>query len=138
MIFRPLRRMAALACLSACGCSAMRELPRDQYASVPERRAVTVETRSGERHEFERVHAGTDSLVGWERRDVEGSFDELQSVPLSFDEVARMSVRSVDWYKTGLVGGLALAAALAVVLTAPGRTTGSAGENGPCGPRPCP
>lgn len=136
MMVRRMRRLTALACLSACGCSVIRELPRDQYASVPERRDVRVETRSGGRHDFERVRANADSLIGWERREVEGSFDEFEAVRLPLDQVVRMSVRSVDWYRTGLIGGLGLAAALAVVLTRPPRS--GDGSNGQCGPRPCP
>lgn len=138
MISRRLRFGLTLLCVGASGCSVLRELPRDQYAAVPERRDVRVETRAGERHDFERIVVRGDSLTGFERTESEGSFEDFQSVRLGFEDIAKMSVRSVDWYRTGIVGGLALGVVLAVVLTQTSK--GSSGDViiGPCGTRPCP
>ena len=133
-----IRGATAVICLGACGCSVMKELPRDQYASVPERHGVRVETRAGERHDFDRIEVRPDSLTGFEREDTEGSFEEFKRYNLALEDVGKMSIRSVDWYRTGLIGGLALSVVLAIVLTQAGK--GSRGEViiGPCGTRPCP
>ena len=48
MISQHIRGAMAVLCLGACGCSVMKELPRDQYAAVPERHDVRVDMRSGE------------------------------------------------------------------------------------------
>ena len=133
------RRAAAVLCLAACGCSAMRELPRDQYAGQPERRNVRIETQGGESIEFDRVKVSADSLVGLRQKQVESAFDEYEQVALPLSEVRRMSVRQIDWYRTGLIGGVAAAVALAAVLSqSGGNGGGGSGVPGPCGGRPCP
>jgi hypothetical protein len=138
MLSQHIRGAMTMLCLGACGCSVMKELPRNQYAAVPERHDVRVDMRSGEHHEFERMAVRGDSLTGYERADSEGSFEEFQSLRLALDDVGKMSVRNVDWYRTGLIGGLALGVVLAIVLTQTGK--GSSGDViiGPCGTRPCP
>jgi len=139
MMFQRLRGAAAALCLAACGCSVMKEVPRDEYAAQPERKDVRVETRSGERHEFERMVVRGDSLTGYERQDSEGAFEEFETFALALEDVGKMSIRSVDWYRTGLVGGVAAAVALAVVLTQAHKgSSGDGGSQGPCGDRPCP
>ena len=138
MISRKIRGAMAMLCLGACGCSVMRELPRDQYAALPERHGVRVGTRSGEHHEFERMVVQGDSLVGYERQDTEGTFEEFRTLRLAFEDVGKMSIRGVDWYRTGLVGGLALGVVLAVVLTQANQGSSGGVVEGPCGPRPCP
>lgn len=138
MISPKWRGAMAIVCLGATSCSVMREVPRDQYATRTERRDVRVDTRAGAKHEFERIQVSADSLTGFERSDTEGSFEEYRPVRLALEDVARMSVRSVDWYRTGLIGGVALAAVLAVAITqVSGGSDAEPGE-GPCGPRPCP
>jgi hypothetical protein len=132
------RRAGALLSLAACGCSVMRELPRDQYAGQAERRNVRVETRAGESLEFERVKVTADSLTGLKQKDVESQFDEYDQVTLPLAEVRRMSVRQVDWYRTCLIGGVAAAVALAAVLSQTGKGGDTSGQIGPCGSRPCP
>jgi hypothetical protein len=133
-----MRRWSALLCLMACGCSVAREIPRDQYAARPERRTVRVETRDSTRYEFERVRVAGDSLYGIQREDVEGPFEQYRTVGLPLDEVARMSMRQLDWYRTGIIAGVAAAVVLAAVLSQVGDESGGSGGNGDCGPRPCP
>ncbi len=133
--WRRWRRGTALLCLAACGCGVMRELPRGDYARVPERHDVRIVTQDGRTYAFDRVEMGADSLTGYARKNVEGRFDEFATVRLGLDDVARMSVRSVDWYRTGVLGGVALAAVLAVVLT---QANGSSGGTAPGPPRPPP
>ena len=130
-------RWAAAACLLACGCSAAREIPRGEYASVPERRNVKVETRAGARYEFEQVRVAADTLHGKNRLDTEGPFEEFETVSLPLDHVMRLSVRGVDWYRTGLIVGIGAAVVLAAVLSQQGSGGGDV-TPGPCGPRPCP
>lgn len=137
-MLRRLRGAAAALCLAACGCSVMKEVPRDEYAAQPERKDVRVETRSGEKHDFERMVVRGDSLTGYERNDTEGSFEEFQTFALAFEDVGKMSIRSVDWYRTGLIGGVAAAVVLAVVLTQAHSGSSEGGSQGPCGNRPCP
>ncbi len=128
------RHGAALLCLAGCGCGVMRELPRGDYARVPERHDVRIVTQDGKNYAFDRVQMGADSLTGYARKNVQGRFDEFAAVRLGLDDVARMSVRSVDWYRTGVLGGVALAAVLAVVLT----QNRSSGEPTSGPPRPPP
>lgn len=115
--WRARRRWGTLVCLLACGCSTMREIPRGEYAAEPERENVKVETRSGTKYQFDRVQVKSDSLFGQQRVESEGSFEEYRTTSLSLDEVAAISVRKLDWYRIGLVAGVAAAVVLAAVLT---------------------
>ena len=65
------------------------------------------------------------------RRDVEGPIDEFDTLRLPLDEVATISARRIDWYRTGLVGGLSMAAIVAVALSRHASGGSSVG-----GPRP--
>ena len=104
--------------LAAAGCTALRDIPRDQFAARDQRKDVHVETRDGLVYEFDFVRVKGDSLVGYRRRDVEGPIDEFATVPLPIDDVARMSARGVDWRRTSLIGGGAVAVIVAAGLSA--------------------
>lgn len=106
--------LAALWLLS--GCTTLREIPRSDYAAEPERKNVRIWTSEGLEYEFDYVKVRGDSVVGYKRRDVEGSFDEYATLAVALPDVARMSARGVDWYRTGLVGGGLLAAVVAAGL----------------------
>jgi hypothetical protein len=124
--------------LVAGGCTALREVPRDQYAVRPERRDISVVTRDSLKYQFDVARFQADTLTGFRRREVEGPIDEYHvGVRLALDDVSRISARRVDWYRTGLVGGVALAAILAAALS---RSNNDPVEPPPgdCGPRPCP
>ena len=131
-------RWAAMLCLFSCGCSLAREIPRDQYATRSERERVKVETRAGQRYEFDRIHVVADSLYGDRHLDVEGSFDQIETVGLPLSDVAKLSVRQVDWYRTGLIAGVGAAAVLAAVLSQVHSGSNGGSDTGPCGGRPCP
>jgi hypothetical protein len=135
---RPWRTLAALLCLMACGCSVARELPRSEYAAQPERHNVKVETRTGEKYEFDRARIAADSLYGYQPVETEGSFDEYRVVNIPLDQVVRLSIRGVDWYRTGLIAGVAAAAVLAAVLSQQANGSSSDSGGGPCNGRPCP
>lgn len=137
----PTARLGAAAlCLAASGCTALREVPRSQYATQPERRNVRVMTRDSLQYEFERVRFAADTLTGYHRRDVEGPVEEYSTVTLALEDVSNLSTRRVDWYRTGLVGGLGLAAILAAALSRAGNGDGGGppADPNPCAPRPCP
>ena len=109
------RMLLALACLAACGCSALHELPRSEYAARPERKGVVVETREGLRYKFDLATFGPDTLVGQRLRDTEGAFEEYSTVAIPLESVARMQVMRTSWLRTGVIaGGVAVAAVTAV------------------------
>lgn len=107
----------ALAAWVAGGCTSLREIPRGDYAARPERHDVRVEMQDGRVFELDLMKVDADTLVGYRRRDVEGPFDEFGTVRLPLSEVSRLSVRGVDWYRTGLIGGGVLAAVVAAGLS---------------------
>jgi hypothetical protein len=135
---RSARTFAALLCLCVCGCSVAREIPASEYAAQPERHDVKVVTRSGEKYEFDRARIAADSLYGYQSVDTEGSFEQYRIVNIGLDQVVRLSVRGVDWYRTGLIGGVAAAAVLAAVLSQQAKGSGGDSGGGNCGGRPCP
>jgi hypothetical protein len=134
MVWKGSRRWAALACLLASSCSVAREIPRGEYAASPERENVVVKTKAGAKYEFDRVHVRADSLYGDQRVDSEGSFQEYRTTALALDDVAGLKVRKVDWFRIGLVGGVAAAVVLAAVLTQQHDDNAAAPEppGGPC------
>jgi hypothetical protein len=91
------------------GCTAIREIPRGEYASVGERKNVRLTTREGLHYELDYVKVQGDSLIGYRRRDVEGPIDEFIQLQLPLDDVQTLSTRTLDWKRTGLVGGGAVA-----------------------------
>lgn len=134
---RGLRVIAALSWLGASGCTTLREIPREQYASREERKRVEVDTQDGHHHAFEFVRFGSDTLTGYVRRDTEGPVEEYAMVTIPLDTVSRLAARRVDWYRTGLIGGAVLAG---VILAALGRNKDPepTPEPPPCPTEPCP
>src|SRR6058998_3502984 len=95
----------ALAWIAGAGCTTLRELPRSEYAARPERQHVRVTTRDGLQYEFDEAHVSGDSLVGTREREAAGPVIEIATLSIPLDEIQRLSVRGIDWYRTGLVGG---------------------------------
>lgn len=123
------RWAAAGLALIATGCTTLREIPRAHYSQQPERPHVRILTREGLVYEFDYARVTNDSLVGFRRRDVGGRVEQFDSLPLALDEVTRMSVRSIDWYRTSLIGGgVALTAAIAGLAVA--NNNGEGGSSG--------
>jgi hypothetical protein len=112
------RILLAALWIAGSGCTTLREIPPSDYAAKEERKHVRVETREGLQYEFDYMRVEGDSLVGFRRREVEGSFDEFATMSMAFESVAKLSSRGVDWYRTGLVGGSVLAAVLVAGLSA--------------------
>ena|SRR5438093_313954 len=106
-----------LAWIAGAGCTALRELPRSEYAARPERQHVRVTTREGLLYEFDVAHVSGDTLVGYREREAAGPVTEIATFAIPLDEIQRLSVRGLDWYRTGLVGGGVLAAIIAAGLS---------------------
>lgn len=125
-----LLRLCLGLCLGATGCSTMRELPRAEYATRPERKGVVVDTREGLHYRFDYAHFGPDTLIGHRLRDTEGAFEEYHTVAIPLEAVERLSVRRTNWLRTGLIGGgVIAAAATAVVAGRPDKSPGT--DSGP-------
>jgi hypothetical protein len=111
------------------GCTALREIPREDYtARVPER-SIKIVTREGLEYELESASVQGDTLVGYHRRDVEGPSEEFDTLRMPLDDVASISARHIDWYRTGLVGGLSLAAIVAAGLSLHNANRGSSSSD---------
>ena len=100
--------------LAGSGCTSLREIPRGEYGIQAERRDVRLVTREGLHYEFDSMRVEGDTLVGFRRRDVEGSIEEIATVHVALDDVGVLEVRRLDWLRTGLIG----AGVAAVVVTA--------------------
>jgi len=107
------RVLVLLAWIMGTGCTTLREIPRPEYAERVPRRPIRVVTRDGHSYELDVAKVEADTLVGYVRRDQEGPIDEFDTVRLPLDDVATISARRIDWYRTGLVGGLSMAAIVA-------------------------
>ena len=116
--------------VAGAGCTAMREVPRGDYAARPERQHVRIETTEGLHYEFDYVRVEHDTLTGFKERDVEGPLAEISTVRIPLDDVRVLSTRQIDWYKTGLAGGIAVAAVIAAVITTSGGDIKQGGTSG--------
>ncbi len=134
---RPRRVLAGFlaGALTLQSCSSLREIPRAQLADMPESRDVSVEMRNGLHYEFDSARFGPDSLWGYVRSDSEGTVTELSTTPLALDDVARVSMRRTDWYRTGLLGAAALGAVIAIAVSQH-QPKNSSGDGGPVKPPP--
>ena len=108
--------LVLLAWSMGMGCTALREIPRADYVEHAQDRPIRVVTHEGLSYELDGGKIEADTLVGYRRRDVEGPIDEFDTLRLPLDEVATISARRIDWYRTGLVGGLSMAAIVAVAI----------------------
>ena len=99
--------------LAANGCTALREIPRNDYDHVHERNGVRVETRDGLVYDFDHAAFTADSLTGYRSRgDLEGPIDQSVTLRLSLNDIERLTTRKVDWARTSLIGGTVLAGVL--------------------------
>ena len=127
------RGLVVLLLLAANGCTAMREVPRSEYAAQEDRRDVVVETVDGERVEFESIKVQGDTLTGWRERkdeelpppakDEDGKLIPEPPPPLPeerqvmLDRVAKLSMKQVSWKKTSLVFAPMVAGLIVYALT---------------------
>ena len=134
------QRAACIAVLTAwcaaSGCTTLQEIPRTEYTALNERRSVRVFTRDSLSYEFDYATISGDSLVGFRRNDVEdaGPVPEYTSLAMPLDTNETLSARKVDWYRTGLIGGLGVlavaGAGLAKNAVGAGGTTSPGGNPG--------
>jgi hypothetical protein len=130
---RALRGLVCLAWVAGSGCTSLKEIPRGDYAARSERKQVRVFTTDSLEYELDFARIQGDTLIGYRRRDVEGPVEEFDTLLLPLDRVARMSARRLDWYRTGLIGGITLGALVAAGLTARNRNGGGGSDGGePC------
>jgi len=129
-VHRGLRVAACVLCLSSSGCTAIREIPRGEYAAQPQRDHVRVVTRDGLLYEFDYATFREDSLVGFKRRDTEGHVEDYASLGLPLELVATMSTRQIDWVRTGLVGGVGLLVVLVGAYKASQASNGGGNSSG--------
>jgi hypothetical protein len=122
--------------LMGSGCATLRELPRSEFGARAERKRVRVRTLEGLAYEFDYAQIANDTLTGFTERDASGPVNEINTFRLPLDNVSTMAVREIDWYRTGLVGGGALAAIVAAGLTARNRHDTGGGESGGTKPPP--
>lgn len=127
---RLIRIILCASCFGLNGCTSLREIPRTDYGTLAERKNVRVNTRDGLVYEFDYVRVDHDSLLGFRRRDVEGAFDEFATHRVALEDIQHLSSRRVDWYRTGLIGGGAIAAVVAAGLNAASRNNGDDGQSG--------
>ena len=133
---RPVALLTACALLLS-GCSTFREIPRSDYAAHPALRNVRVVTRDTLKYEFESARVTADTLTGFHRRDTGGPIDEYDTVRLPLDQVSSLRVRRTDWYRTGLIGGLAVATVVVAGLAARANSGGGGNDNPPPPCRNC-
>jgi len=121
-----------LAWVAGSGCTALREIPHSDYAARAQDRPVRVVTREGLNYELDAAKIEADTLVGYRRRDVQGPIDEFDTLRLPLNEVAMISARRIDWYRTGVIGALSMAAIVAVALGRRQSGSGSGAGQPPC------
>jgi hypothetical protein len=126
--------LVLLAWSAGSGCTALREIPRSDYAAHAQDRPIRVVTREGLSYELDAAKVEADTLVGYRRRDVEGPIDEFDTVRLPLDQVATISARRIDWYRTGLVGGLSMAAVVIGAMTLGRHQSGGGSGTVTCDP----
>lgn len=116
MAGRVARGAMALLLMAQTGCTALRAIPVTSYGESGTRRDVVAETTDGRRLEFEEAHAEGDTLVGYRRAD-EDTTRTLGETRLPFEQITKLSRKSVDWRRTGLIGGAVIAGAVVYGLT---------------------
>src|SRR5947209_3947375 len=84
--------------LAAGGCTSLREIPREDYNSIPERNGVRVETREGLVYDFDYAAFTGDSLTGYRHRaDIEGPVDQTAVFRIALEDVDHLTMRKFDW-----------------------------------------
>jgi hypothetical protein len=120
---------AGVAGVLASSCTAMREIPRDEFTAREERKNIRVETREGLIYDFDFVRVQGDSLIGFRRLDIESPIEEYRRLGFVPDDIEKLSARGISWTRTGLVGGGVIAAVVAA-----GLSTSNNGDDSDSGP----
>lgn len=92
------------------GCTTLREVPRAQFGDRAERRSVRAVTRDGLVYEFDYAQFLNDTLAGTRvRTEVAGPAEQVLDYRIAFDDLQSVSVRGIDWRRTGVIGGAVVA-----------------------------
>jgi hypothetical protein len=134
---RGLRVAAFLLWLSGSGCTALREIPRGEYAAQPQRDHVRIVTRDGLLYEFDYATFQGDSIVGFKRREDQTHVADYASLGMPLEQVSHLATRQVDWVRTSLVGGVGLLVVLVGAYKASQANNGGT-DSGGGGGRPPP
>lgn len=135
---RCLRVALGVVWLATSGCTALRELPPGQYTAKPERKYARVVTQEGLVYDFDWINVAGDTLTGYRRRDVEGAVEDFAELKVALADVTRLSIRQVDWYRTGLVGSAVIAGVVGVGLSVANRHKDGGSETSGGGKPPIP
>ena len=120
---------AGIAGVLASSCTALREIPREEYTARAERKNIRIETREGLIYDFEFLRVQGDSLIGFRRLEIESPFDEFQRQGFVSADIEKLSARGISWTRTGLVGGGVIAAVVAAGLSS--QSDDGGGDSGP-------
>ena len=123
----------------ATGCSSLSQVPRGEFAAVPERKDILVRTEDGEQFAFDRAVISADTLsgVGYQQRtivlaDGQPSVEEIATtVKIPLERISSLQQKNRDWGRTAK-WGLGVAGAAAFVI-AVGTNTGEEDPSGPGG-----
>ena len=119
----------------ASGCTTLQTIPRSEYTAAPQRKAVRVLTRDSLSYEFDFAVVARDSLTGYRRQETGGIATEYDSLVVALEDIEQLSARRVDWYRTGLIGGVGIVAVAGAGLAKSGvfdrgGNNGSSGSGG--------
>ncbi len=113
------------------GCTSLREIPPADYVEQVPRKPVRVVTLDSLKYELDSATISGDTLIGYRRKDVEGPVDEFFTVKVPLDQVRTISSRRIDWYRTGLIGGVVVGAVVVAGVTRHNSSSGGGGGT-PC------
>jgi len=130
-VSRPMAAVLLMAWTLSSGCTTMREIPPAQYNARPERSGLRVETRDGLVYTFDYATFDPDSLTGYHSRsEVEGTLDQVAVVSIALSDIQHLTSRSVNWTRTGLVGGGVIVGLIAAGVTAAHRNDNGSNTSG--------
>jgi hypothetical protein len=116
--------------IAGTGCTTLREVPRSEYAARPQRDHVKITTNEGLEYEFDYVRVDEDTLVGYRERDNDDPVPDIATLSVALDDIAHLSQRGVDWYRTGIIGGGVLAAVIAAGYAKANKNSDNGNESG--------
>jgi len=123
-------RVLLMAWIAGAGCTTLREVPRSEYAARPQREHVKITTNEGLDYEFDYVRVEGDTLMGYRERDTEDPVTDIATLAVPLDDIAHLSQRGVDWYRTGIIGGGVLAVVIAAGVAKANKNNGSGDSGG--------
>ena len=136
------QRAAAIAALTiwcaASGCTTLQEIPRTEYTAVAERKSVQVLTRDSLNYEFDYATISGDTLTGFRRQEDGGPAAQYASMVLPLENIEKLSARRLDWYRTGLVGGVGILTVAGAGLAKNAANNRDPSQSGGGGPREVP